>query len=185
MTTTMMFRFSYVSALILFLLGILNIVFAWKTHSYLYTADIKRQTIVSYQEHAVFTMMALGRSSHISVQNEQLEGEKKKSTRSYLLIREYGRNMSDACRSSIFFSSSVSALIATTLLIVCLCQFIVDSLEGAIQTLHISSSFTAAIILPSVSAIIEFVTCISCALKNKIELSEWKKDNRVIVRFCR
>lgn len=98
MTTTMMFRFSYVSALILFLLGILNIVFAWKTHSYLYTADIKRQTIVSYQEHAVFTMMALDRSSHISVQNEQLEGEQRKSTRGYLLVREYGRSVSDACR---------------------------------------------------------------------------------------
>lgn len=93
-----MFRFSYVSALILFLLGILNIVFAWKTHSYLYTADIKRQTIVSYQEHAVFTMMALDRSSHISVQNEQLEGEQRKSTRGYLLVREYGRSVSDACR---------------------------------------------------------------------------------------
>ena len=62
-------------------------------------------------------------------------------------------------------------MIITTTLIVCLCQFIVDSLEGAIAQLHISSSFTAAIILPLVSAIIEFVTCISCALKNKIELS--------------
>ncbi len=70
---------------------------------------------------------------------------------------------------SIFFS--ISSLILTTLLIVCLCQFIVDSLEDAIEKLHISSSFTAAVILPLVSAIIEFITCISCALKNKIELS--------------
>jgi len=70
---------------------------------------------------------------------------------------------------SIFFS--IGSLILTTLLIVCLCQFIVDSLEDAIEKLHISSSFTAAVILPLVSAIIEFITCISCALKNKIELS--------------
>lgn len=66
---------------------------------------------------------------------------------------------------------SIGSLLITTILIVFLCQFIVDSLEGAIEKLHISSNFTAAIILPSVSAIIEFVTCISCALKNKIELS--------------
>ncbi|CAF3758709.1 unnamed protein product [Adineta steineri] len=151
MSTTIMRRFSYVSAIILFVLGIVNIIFAWKTHSYLYTADIKRKTITKRRNQAALSMMALDQTP--SPLNTPPAPTNNKLTKIYLLIKD------------------ISTLILTTILIVCLCQFIVDSLEGAIEKLHISSSFTAAIILPLVSSIIEFVTCISCALKNKIELS--------------
>lgn len=92
MTSEMMIHFSYASALILFLLGIVNIVFAWKTHSYLYTADIKRQTIVAFEEHAALAMMALDRSpSPIgSPTTETRKGsvEKRKSITFYLLMKE-------------------------------------------------------------------------------------------------
>ncbi len=80
MTTTIMSRFSYVSASILFLLGVFNIIFAWKTHSYLYTADIKRR------EH---TTMGLDRRPSPSISSATpIENEKKKPIEIYLLIKE-------------------------------------------------------------------------------------------------
>ncbi|CAF1510697.1 unnamed protein product, partial [Adineta steineri] len=132
MSTTIMRRFSYVSAIILFVLGIVNIIFAWKTHSYLYTADIKRKTITKRRNQAALSMMALDQTP--SPLNTPPIPTNNKLTKIYLLIKD------------------ISTLILTTILIVCLCQFIVDSLEGAIEKLHISSSFTAAIILPLVSS---------------------------------
>ncbi|CAF1560729.1 unnamed protein product, partial [Adineta steineri] len=132
MSTTIMRRFSYVSAIILFVLGIVNIIFAWKTHSYLYTADIKRKTTTKRRNQAALSMMALDQTP--SPLNTPPTPTNNKLTKIYLLIKD------------------ISTLILTTILIVCLCQFIVDSLEGAIEKLHISSSFTAAIILPLVSS---------------------------------
>ncbi|CAF1304137.1 unnamed protein product [Adineta steineri] len=164
MSTTIMRRFSYVSAIILFVLGIVNIIFAWKTHSYLYTADIKRKTITKRRQQAALSMMALDQTP--SPLNTPPAPTNNKLTKIYLLIKD------------------ISTLILTTILIVCLCQFIVDSLEGAIEKLHISSSFTAAIILPLVSSIIEFVTCISCALKNKIELTIAVTQNSTSQILC-
>jgi len=79
MTTTIMSRFSYVSASILFLLGVFNIIFAWKTHSYLYTADIKRR------EHTALSTMGLDRTPSSAT---PIENEKKKPIEIYLLIKE-------------------------------------------------------------------------------------------------
>jgi Ca2+/H+ antiporter len=94
MTTNIMLRFSYVSALILFLLGIVNIIFAWKTHSYLYTADIKRKTVTKSREHAALSLMALDRSPSPLMtpptpsKSEQIVHEQKKPIQIYLLIKE-------------------------------------------------------------------------------------------------
>lgn len=83
MTTTIMRRFSYVSASILFLLGVFNIIFAWKTHSYLYTADIKRR------EHTALSTMGLDRRpSPLISSATSIENEKKKPIEIYLLIKE-------------------------------------------------------------------------------------------------
>ena len=90
MTSTIMLRFSFVSAFILFLLGVTNIIFAWKTHSYLYTADIKRKTI-KFREHAALSMMALDQTPSPVVTpiiDEQDDYDQKKPIRMYLLIKE-------------------------------------------------------------------------------------------------
>lgn len=92
MSTTIMLRFSYVSALILFFLGIINIIFAWKTHSYLYTSDIIRQTITEHREHAALFMMALDRSpsplNSPNANDQNPSATTKKPARIYLLIKE-------------------------------------------------------------------------------------------------
>ena len=92
MTSTTMSRFSYVSALILFLLGIVNIVFAWKTHSYLYIADIKRQSDTKRRVHTALSMMALDRSPstlNSPIDHEPIiEIDSKKPIQVYLLIKE-------------------------------------------------------------------------------------------------
>jgi Ca2+/H+ antiporter len=85
MTTSIMLRFSYISAFILFLLGIINIIFAWKTHSYLYTADIKRKT----GEHTALSLMALDRTpSPLMTPPSPIKTEQKKPLQLYLLIKE-------------------------------------------------------------------------------------------------
>jgi hypothetical protein len=59
MTKTIMLHFSYISTLILFLRGIINIISAWKTRAYLSIADIKCRTVRKPSEHSALSMMAL------------------------------------------------------------------------------------------------------------------------------
>ncbi|KAG9233761.1 Sodium/calcium exchanger protein-domain-containing protein [Amylocarpus encephaloides] len=62
-------------------------------------------------------------------------------------------------------------LIVVTLLVAVCAEFLVDSIESVVETMHISKTFIGLILLPIVGNAAEHVTAIVVALKDKMDLA--------------
>jgi len=62
-------------------------------------------------------------------------------------------------------------LFAVTIVLVVLSQILVGSLDATIKTLGFSKLFTGIIVVPLFGGIVQYITCGSAAIKNKMELS--------------
>jgi Ca2+:H+ antiporter len=62
-------------------------------------------------------------------------------------------------------------LLTCTVVLVFVSEILVDSLEKAISTLGLSKLFTGVILIPIFGGIVEFITCVTFAVKNKMELA--------------
>ncbi len=65
----------------------------------------------------------------------------------------------------------VVILLTCTVVLVFVSDILVESLEKAISTLGLTSLFTGVILIPLFGGFVEYITCISFAIKNKMELA--------------
>ncbi|MBD2772717.1 calcium/proton exchanger [Iningainema tapete] len=65
----------------------------------------------------------------------------------------------------------VTILLITTVVLVFVSDILVESLETATSTLGLTSLFTGVILIPIFGGIVEYITCVTFAVKNKMELA--------------
>ncbi|KAB8314017.1 calcium/proton exchanger [Tolypothrix campylonemoides VB511288] len=65
----------------------------------------------------------------------------------------------------------VAVLLTCTLGLVFVSDILVESLEQAISTLGLTSLFTGVILIPLFGGFVEYITCITFAIKNKMDLA--------------
>jgi Ca2+:H+ antiporter len=65
----------------------------------------------------------------------------------------------------------IGILLGSTLVLVLVSETLVDSLEKAINTLGLTDLFTGVILIPIFGGIVEYITSITLALKNKMDLA--------------
>jgi len=68
-------------------------------------------------------------------------------------------------------AASVTLLTCITVLVVTCTQFLIDSIQGAINTLQINQVFIGIILLPIIGNAAEHVSAVTVALKNKMDLA--------------
>jgi Ca2+:H+ antiporter len=62
-------------------------------------------------------------------------------------------------------------LVVTTLMVAVCAEYLVDSIESVVETMHISKTFIGLILLPIVGNAAEHVTAVVVALKDKMDLA--------------
>lgn len=67
--------------------------------------------------------------------------------------------------------AQTAVLLTCTVVLVFVSEILVDSLEKAIVTLGLSRLFTGVILIPIFGGVVEYITCITFALKNKMEVA--------------
>ncbi len=65
----------------------------------------------------------------------------------------------------------VGILLACTIVLVFVSEILVESIEKAISTLHLTELFSGVILIPIFGGIVEYITCVTFAVKNKMELA--------------
>lgn len=65
----------------------------------------------------------------------------------------------------------VAILLGCTVILVFVSEILVGSLEETVKIFHLTELFTGIILLPLFGGFVEYLTCISSALKNEMELS--------------
>ncbi len=65
----------------------------------------------------------------------------------------------------------VGILLGCTIVLVFVSETLVYNLEQAIDTLHFTDLFTGVILIPIFGGVVEYITCISFALNNKMEVA--------------
>ncbi len=65
----------------------------------------------------------------------------------------------------------IGVLLICTIILVFISEILVNSLEKAISVLGLTSLFTGVILIPIFGGIVEFITCVTFAIKNKMEIA--------------
>jgi Ca2+:H+ antiporter len=65
----------------------------------------------------------------------------------------------------------VAVLLGCTVVLVFISEILIGSLEETVKVFHLTELFTGIILLPLFGGVVEYLTCISAALKNQMELS--------------
>lgn len=90
---------------------------------------------------------------------------------SVLATAEPGEENVDVFADDLSRTSAVVLLIASTALVAVCAEFMVDSINGLVETSSVSEAFIGLIILPIVGNAAEHVTAITVAMKNKMDLA--------------
>jgi Ca2+:H+ antiporter len=84
-------------------------------------------------------------------------------------------NVSDPSKEEIASSTNISQqiikLLISTVVLVFVSDILVDSLELTVETLGLTNLFTGIILLPLFGGIVEYITCVTAATKNKMDLA--------------
>lgn len=90
---------------------------------------------------------------------------------SVIATAEPGDEKADPYEDDLSRTSAVVLLLASTALVAVCAEFMVDSINGLVETSSISEAFIGLIILPIVGNAAEHVTAITVAMKNKMDLA--------------
>jgi Ca2+:H+ antiporter len=67
--------------------------------------------------------------------------------------------------------AAAGVLVVTTIMVAICAEYLVDSIESVVETMHISKTFIGLILLPIVGNAAEHVTAVVVALKDKMDLA--------------
>jgi len=87
------------------------------------------------------------------------------------LLNEAESELLEECEPKVNLWLQIGILLACTLALVFVSELLVRSLEQAISTLGLTSMFTGVILIPIFGGIVEYITAVTFALKNKMELA--------------
>jgi len=88
----------------------------------------------------------------------------------YLLEEAEGNgHISNEHRVNLWFQ--VARLLICTVVLVFVSDILVESLQEAIATVGLTSLFTGVIFIPLFGGAVEYITCVTFAIKNKMELA--------------
>ncbi|MDF5732676.1 MAG: cation transporter, partial [Rhizonema sp. PD38] len=87
------------------------------------------------------------------------------------LLEEHENGNNESHTEKVNVGLQIGILLACTVVLVFVSEILVDSLEKAIVTLKLTSLFTGVILVPIFGGIVEFITCVTFAVKNKMELA--------------
>ena len=65
----------------------------------------------------------------------------------------------------------IGILLVCTVVVVFVSEILVERLQKAISTLGFTSLFTGVILIPIFGRSVEYITCVTFAIKNKMELA--------------
>ena len=74
-------------------------------------------------------------------------------------------------KAKVNLTLQVGVLLATTVVLVFVSEILVKNLEKAVSTLGLSTLFTGVILIPIFGGIVEYIACVTFAIKNKMELA--------------
>ncbi|PSF35680.1 calcium/proton exchanger [Aphanothece hegewaldii CCALA 016] len=109
--------------------------------------------LIFYIFNLIFSAQSPFNSDAAEIIEEVLEKEKKES-----------HNKADTIKQ-------VATLLGCTVVLVFISEILVGSLEETVKIFHLTELFTGVILLPLFGGFVEYLTCISSALKNQMELS--------------
>lgn len=92
-------------------------------------------------------------------------------THKHLYLVEDVENEEINNRHQVNLGLQTGILLICTLVLVFVSDILVESLQKAISSLGLTSLFTGVILIPIFGGIVEFVTCVTFAVKNKMELA--------------
>ena len=72
---------------------------------------------------------------------------------------------------SVNIPKQIGILLGLTLVLVIISEILVGSLEETVKVLHFTELFTGTFLLPLFSGVVEYITCVSAARKNQMDLS--------------
>ncbi|GAA6622186.1 calcium/proton exchanger [Scytonema sp. NUACC26] len=89
----------------------------------------------------------------------------------YLVDEENEEPLESSSEHKVNIGLQIVILLTCTVVLVFVSDILVESLEKAISTLGLTSLFTGVILIPLFGGFVEYITCISFAIKNKMELA--------------
>lgn len=89
----------------------------------------------------------------------------------YSLEETENFNIEESPQPRVNLKLQIGVLLICTIVLVFVSEILVNSLEKAIVTLHFTSLFTGVIFIPIFSGVVEFITCVTLAIKNKMEVA--------------
>lgn len=87
------------------------------------------------------------------------------------LLEELESDPTESSQNKVNLSLQIGVLLTCTVVLVFVSDILVESLEKAISTLGFTTLFTGVIILPIFGGIVEYISCVTFAAKNKMELA--------------
>lgn len=94
-----------------------------------------------------------------------------KTHRDIYLLEEIEDNSNEASKHQVNLWTQIGILLACTVVLVFVSEILVESLQKAISTLGFTSLFTGVILIPIFGGAVEYITCVTFAIKNKMELA--------------
>ncbi len=87
------------------------------------------------------------------------------------LLEEAESDSTESSQHQVNLRLQIGVLLTCTVVLVFVSDILVESLEKAISTLGLTSLFTGVILIPIFGGIVEYISCITFATKNKMELA--------------
>jgi len=94
-----------------------------------------------------------------------------KTHRHLYLLEDSEAEILEPAEPAVNIGRQIGILLACTVVLVFVSEILVDSIEKAISTLHLTELFTGVILIPIFGGIVEYITCVTFAAKNKMELA--------------
>jgi Ca2+:H+ antiporter len=94
-----------------------------------------------------------------------------KTHRHLYLLEDSEAEILEPGEPKVNIGKQVAILLACTLVLVFVSEILVESIEKAISTLHLTELFSGVILIPIFGGIVEYITCVTFAVKNKMELA--------------
>lgn len=94
-----------------------------------------------------------------------------KTHRHLYLLEDSEAEILESAEPAVNIKLQVGILLGCTLVLVFVSEVLVESIEQAISNLHLTSLFSGVILIPIFGGIVEYITCVTFAVKNKMELA--------------
>ncbi|MBV9386107.1 MAG: calcium/proton exchanger [Chroococcidiopsidaceae cyanobacterium CP_BM_ER_R8_30] len=94
-----------------------------------------------------------------------------KTHRDIFLLEEVESDLTEPNEQRTEFWAQIGVLLVCTVVLVFVSDILVESLERAISTLGLTNLFVGVIFIPFFGGAVEYITCVTCAIQNKMELA--------------